>query len=158
MAALEADHARLNNVAAPLSKEAKRARLHSYGREPYRSDRAKVDMIKKLKEQGFPEHASRSAFQRARRAECSQEKSFGKIVQPLHLPQFSGDPFEIYIQHPLAMLEFCSDTCVPFHDCISARISDIPQTPEDPWNLILYCDEIGVQSLHHDPREVYACY
>ena len=50
---LKAEHARLNTVAAPLSKEAKRARLNSYGRESYCSDRAKVDMIKKIKEQGL---------------------------------------------------------------------------------------------------------
>ena len=93
LAALEVERERLNayhtsgssssSSSSALSRQDKGARLNLFGRDSYCSDHAKVDMIRKIKEHGIPDAASRSSFQRARREECSQQTNYGMLVQPL---------------------------------------------------------------------------
>jgi hypothetical protein len=137
---------------------AKRLRLNEMGRASYVSERGKASLCKEIKDTGMPSACTRTTFARARQGTCAEQTPFGKIVQPLMLPLAKGD-FEVYIQHPLAMLHYCALECKPFRDFMFERVSLLKPTPEKPWEVILYTDEIGRSPLSgKDTREVQACY
>ena len=142
-----------------LSSEAKRARLNELGREHFVTDSAKAGLIRDIKRLGIPEAASRSAFERARRKTCSRETPFGALVQSVDLPLQDGGSETIFFQHPLAMLHACCEDHSAYRELIIDVLHRRPSTPEDPWGLMVYNDEVGVSPLSgHDSRETQAVY
>ena len=142
-----------------LSADAKRARLNEIGRKSFVSDRGKEALINDIKRLGVPEHASKTTFIRARRKECARSTDFGELVQPMMLPLEDGNEKEIHFQHPLAMLDTACKDSPAFNGLMAEMHARKECTFDDPWNLILYNDEVGVSPLSgHDARETQAIY
>ena len=134
----------------------KRARICNLRRGAYSTTRAAAKLLKAARDDGVPEHISETTQHRYRRALCARETPYGQLVQDMQLP--SG--VSIGFQHPLAMLDVAVQESESLARCISDAIDEYGQpSPDTPWRLVWYCDEIGISPLaHHDAKKSWGCY
>ena len=128
----------------------KHARVVNLRRSTYTTTRAAAALLKAARDDGIPEHISESTQHRYRRALCSRETPYGTLVQDLALPHAV-----IAVQNPLAMLHVSVQESESLARCISDSINayGLP-SPEEPWRLIWYHDEIGISPLAaHDANK-----
>ena len=65
----------------------------------------------------------------------------------------------ISVQVPFAMLYVACAECPPFAALLREAYAKYPSSPENPWNLVLYADEVGHNPLlPHDGRKVQCVY
>ena len=130
----------------------KRPRVQEFSRGTYVSHRALESLLLKAREEGIPCAVSRTTQWRERRTSVSVETSYGPLVVPVEVPQVDGDgeptdPIQIYVQHPLAMLQHSCRG--PFQKMMQATLAKHPE----PWSLILYSDEVGESDQVVDSRK-----
>ena len=138
----------------PISLD-KHARVVNLRRSTYTTTRAAAALLKAARDDGIPDHISESTQHRYRRAMCARETPYGTLVQDLALPHVN-----IAVQNPLAMLHISVQESEPLARCISDAINAYGQpSPEEPWRLIWYHDEIGISPLAaHDSKKTLGCY
>ena len=113
--------------------------------------------MKKARDEGIPDAISRTAYWRARNELIDQQTNYGSIVRRFTLPLNSGDK-QVAIQSPQAMLTRAMSDCGPFATFVRSRLEVQPCSQQLPWNLVLYCDEIGHNPLGDDRRKCEALY
>jgi hypothetical protein len=144
---------------------AKRVRLTDLKRGKYASTKAIAHLMHVARTQGIPEHTSARSQGRARKALCNTSTVYGPIVQTIQVPVASPQPpappyVTIAYQHPLAMLDVSARECEPFAAILKDAIQQHGEpTPANPWNLIWYFDEIGINPLApDDSRKTFGNY
>jgi len=141
-----------------LSSSSKRARVTDLRRGAYATTRAVAALLKRAREEGIPEHTSASTQHRYRRASCARETPYGPLVQDLAIPENSVTD-TISIQQPFAMLHVvCQETemAAVWLDAL-AEYGD--PSPQHPWRLIFYQDEVGIAPLKNkDSRHTTGFY
>ena len=117
----------------------------------------------KCEKHGLPEESSKRTQTRYRTAEARQKTPYGPLVRDLTIPTLEDDgqssSVTIAFQDPSAMLHVSCKLCPIFAACLLSAYRQCPCSPDDPWGLILYADEIGHNPLLAvDPRKVQAIY
>lgn len=117
---------------------AKRARLQRFrDMLPYISQSALSAVLAVAEQDGLPPSASRATIARARNDGCQIATPYGLIHQTMTVGE---SVFEV--QNPFAMLYHVARTSHYFADVIATAAHRNPSSVDQPWELILYADEI----------------
>ena len=119
---------------------------------------ALYQLMRKLSVHGVPEVHSRRSQARSRNVLATQSTPYGNVVQDFWLPQNDGASFKVDAQHPMAMLHAACTDCEPFRKTMQAALARARPSPDAPWGLAAYCDEVGHNMVGHDNRKVQAIY
>ena len=140
----------------------KRRKLNNIRRQvPHVTASALAAILLAVKQDGLPEGGiSRWSLRKARDVEATTQTPLGPIHQVLQLYTPSGELRDVHVAHPLALLWATVDRCKPFADFFLDRLRACPVTPEAPWRLILYTDEVtpGNPLAHENHRRFQAVY
>ena len=150
-----------HDLAATMSdRERDRDRLNALGRVTYVTHRGLASLLAQIKQQGIPEHTSRSAQSRALNNLVDTETPYGKILQTMSLRSRTGSTVDITVQAPLAMLSFCASERAPFARLLDTTLQRWPSSHETPWDLIIYADEVVPNNVlkHENFQRVQAIY
>ena len=125
-------------------RPSKLRRLEKFRRTvPHVSANALMSVLNEINQHGMPELTHRSNMREARNLTADQATYFGPLIQELNLPQKDDAPSRpLVVSHPFAMLDYTLRTSAPFWDFFTSRLVLHPSTPETPWRVVLYTDEI----------------
>ena len=85
----------------------------------------------------------RNNYRKARNAQTLEtETPYGPILQHTEMLMPGDIPKQVPIAHPFAMLYEAVSRCSPFAVFFLDRLRDQPPTPERPWKVVLYTDEV----------------
>lgn len=141
-------------MSKPVKKKAKINELRRA--VPYVSQSALSGIITWSKTHEFPDQGSRWSIQHARDSACHEVKTtYGPLVQPMYV-----DGEAMYVLHPWAALSHVCKISAWFASVIMAAAAAKPPTAANPWNLIVYHDEItpGAALAHRHSRKCQALY
>ena len=143
--------------ADPHAGDAKRARLVALRQGPHVTQSALQAVLRSAQHEGIPVAATKRSQLRAREQQSTRDTPYGKLVVPLDLP-LADSPLTVAIQNPLAMLHTCCLEAKTFATLMGDTLSRQPSSPDHPWTIVLYCDEIGVKPLGDDTRKTETIY
>ena len=85
---------------------------------------------------------------------------YGPISIEKEVPEVGGGSMRIRMASPLALLFFVFLNCAPFAGFMEQRLAACPSSIENPWHVILYCDEVhpGDQLGGKKLRKFHAIY
>ena len=125
------------------SRESKLRRLNAFRRRrPHMSASALSETLHAIKDEGLPDLTSRHCMRESRDAVCNEHTPFGKVTQELELPLQQGGQTRISIASPAAFLWVALVGSVSLAALFESRLDVHPSSPEKPWNLVLYSDEV----------------
>jgi hypothetical protein len=137
--------------------------LAGLGRRKFVSVRGLADVLKDISEHGMPDSISRSSIKRARDSAFEEDElsSYGAIIQSIDIGiNNDGKPCTFWYADARATLYTMIRECPKLEAFVRQKLVEHPSTPDNPWGLIVYSDEIspGNQLLHHNPRKTQAFY
>ena len=108
----------------------------------------------------LPELKSRHDMRKATAAVMEGDTPYGPVLQRIPLVTKQGEQTSMYIAHPLALLWSACHNCEPFAGFIRDAVIKRPSSHDEPWQLILYSDEVvpGSQLSHDNRRKVWVIY
>ena len=129
---------------------------------PHVSQRALASIIKYSQGHDMSEvSASRRELNRAR-AHCLPSTEYGDILVTKEMVGKAGKPNrELYLVNPFAYLQAAfSNHESGFRNMMSNALSENPASPDRPWRLVLYSDEVvpGNQLLANNRRKSWVVY
>ena len=136
------------------------AQLVALRRGPYLSKTALSSVLGLVREQGLPSASSRSSQLRARKRICSEATPYGPCIIDAELPLTNG-PCTVAFQSPFAIIWKTVKESVHFRTMLRDALRAHPSTPQQPWNLIIYFDEISPNNplaRGHDLRNTQCVY
>jgi len=144
------------------------ASLCHIGRKHFVSKSALASILKEVKEEGIPEKTSRSSIKRSREDEFKDSTPYGDLIDNIPMRchykrngtiQLGATQKAWYIR-PLALLFFLCLKVNPFSNFMDDCMEAVPSTPEAPWNVIFYHDEVspGNNLQHNNKRKVQVVY
>jgi len=143
-------------------RAAKLRRLNAFRRAlPHCSATALAAVLDEVERAGIPDGHSRHALGEATSLELSSETPYGILLDWLDLKAKGGDAnVRLPIINPHAMMHKACSLNGSFCTMISERLSAAPPTPEAPWKLIMYSDEVvpGNALSHDNKRKVWVIY
>jgi hypothetical protein len=126
-----------------MEREAKLRRLNNFRRAlPHVTAAALAAILSAVVRDGVPGAHDRNQMRYARNLQLEQLTPYGPIIQKVELVLKSGGHSDMFIAHPLASLWSVVDTCSKFKDFFKERLVKHPPSPEKPWSLIIYSDEV----------------
>ena len=143
------------------SREAKLRRLNEFRRElPHVSASALAAILQEIAEHGAPELHSRQDMHRATMAEMEADTPYGPLLMDLELIDKEEQTFSMSCVNPLALLCKAYEQGGSFTELMDRRLLKYPCTPERPWRLILYTDEVvpGNALSFDNLRKLWAIY
>jgi len=124
-------------------REAKLRRLNSFRRKlPHASASALSAILTTAADEGLPDLHSRSACRAARDLDSIEITPYGPINGSLDVVDSDGTPRSIPIANPLAFLWIALSTSAPFRAFFQSRMDAHPPSPERPWGIVIYSDEV----------------
>lgn len=126
-----------DRLSEPPEKKRRVAIPFIKARIPFMSMRALAAIFALSQVYEFPEHGSKQAIARARDKEALQMTTYGALHQDLHV-----GPCKFEVQAPLPMLVLACQT-EAYGSLIAERYDAKPCTPDAPWGVILYLDEVS---------------
>ena len=140
------------------------ASLANLASKSYVSERGLASILKSVKDNiEILEQSSRSSIKRARDAAVDFSSLEGRLLRRLHIA-YEDDPtigLEFTYVHPVAMLVHASNHCTAFSQLLAEQHRNNPSSPDKPWSLILYSDEVMIGdplSKAKGSRKVQALY
>lgn len=132
------------SILCMAEREAKLRKLDDFRRKvPTASQSALSKILKEIERDGAPEFYQTEHMREARKLVLGEEiPPFGKIISKMNLPKVGGGSFEAHFVQPLAWLRFIYDTCPSIREMIQRSYRAKPSSDENPWNVILYSDEV----------------
>ena len=122
---------------------AKLRRLERFRRKlPHVSASALSAILKEVAETGLPERRSRDDMRRARDELLDTDTPYGPLMTDITLVRKNGREGRMNVMHPLALLWFAFTFCIGFQQLFLGKLGENPSTIDNPWNLIVYTDEI----------------
>ncbi len=98
--------------------------------------------LRGVQEEGLPPLHTRNQLRESRDRICTEKTPFGAIVQAITVVDNQDRPERIAIASPFALLYTAINTSVHLANLFESRLDVCPSSPEAPWNMILYSDEI----------------
>ena len=129
-------------------------------RLPYVSHSGIAKMIDDIKRHGIPELHTREDIRAARRLVSSQRTPYGPIQQHLNVGLTKGGVAAIPFARPQAMLWTAVKQGGGFSNRMAQMLAANPPTPDYPWQLVMYSDEIipGNRLGHQNERKSWNVY
>ena len=69
-----------------------------------------------------------------------------------------GAELKVAAQHPMAMLHVSIEQCEGFRKVLATAMRQTPPTRDNPWGVVIYCDEVGHNPVGRDNRKVQCLY
>ena len=131
-----------------MDREAKLRKLEHFRRRvPTTSQSSITEILKEIEKDGLPELKERHHMREARKLILGgDENKYGKLITKVDLPTTDGGSLEAPIVQPLAWLYFLYERCPSIRELIQRSLRAKPCSVEDPWNVILYTDEVTPQN------------
>jgi hypothetical protein len=147
--------------ASKLAAMPKRGRLLALGMGPHISQTALQALLEQVRDEGVPDAISRSTFRRQRRQVSESMTDFGPILQKVSVPltePVDNDElcFDMWVQHPLAMLQQAAEDHPGFRDLLLHVFDSAGQN----LRIVIYNDEIdpGAKLAARHARKVEVVY
>ena len=123
---------------------AKARKLNALRRRlPHCSASALGAILQAVQDTGLPEGGvGRDALRAARDYQCNEETSYGSLIEHIWVKTTTGEWHAIPICNPFAFLCVAVRDCCQFSSFLLARLQDHPSTPDNPWTLLIYSDEV----------------
>ena len=151
----------LHSSCAHMERQQKLRRLNDFRRHKGHCSAAVVSQIlNDVKENGLPELTTRVCLRQARDSITATQTIHGPLLQHMTCLDLDGGPVQIPITHPLACLTHALEASTSFRKFFRQRLADRPATPENPWTIVIYSDEVtpgNVLALAND-RKFQAVY
>ena len=144
-----------------MERQAKLRRLNEFRRsKPFCSASAMSQILIDVKKHGLPDLTGRRAMREARNLITSTSDEYGSILQTMQCEAVNGDMISIPVANPFAQLTQCLKESDSFRSFVKSRLDLHPSSPEHPWTLILYTDEVtpGNPLAHMNHRKLQTCY
>jgi len=124
------------------------------------TQRGLASTLQDIKKHGLPELDSTKDLREAREMLMNEGTPYGPISVEKEVPITGGGRMRIRMASPLALLFFAFYHCAQFATFFEGRLAKCPSSEEQPWNLILYCDEVhpGDQLGGKKLRKFHAIY
>jgi hypothetical protein len=138
--------------------------LANLASKSYVSERGLASVLKSVKENiEVLEQSSRSSLKRARDDVAPFSSLEGSILRRLRVPYMDDSTIglEFMYVHPATMLTYASNHCTAFSQLMAECHRDRPSSPDKPWSIILYSDEVTIGdplSKAKGSRKVQAIY
>jgi len=126
-------------------RAAKLRKLNDWRRRlPHCTASALGAVLKEIQKNGLPEGCdlSRNAIRHARDEVAATQTPHGTLLQTITVFDKDENEVEVTIAHPLAMLWQATKDCSSFTVFFLARLKKHPPSPEQPWTLVIYTDEV----------------
>ena len=136
-------------------------RLNAFRRAlPHVSASALSAVLAEVDRSGVPESHSRSDLQRATALVLNDITPYGPLLCHLELKTKRGMSLRMPALNPAALLHKAFSRPGCFQRLMNKRLEECPSTPEAPWRLALYTDEIvpGSPLAHENLRKVWVVY
>ena len=126
-----------------MDRSAKLQKLNHFRRKlPHISVSALAAVVQAIRDEGPPELADRGNIRKARDDQCKSNGPFGPILQHCRVISKAGGELLIPIAHPFAMLHASMLASPSLQKLFGTKLAERPCSPEHPWNLIIYSDEV----------------
>ena len=126
-----------------LPRAAKLRRLNEFRRsKPHCSASAMAAILADIKANGLPEVIDRNSMRDARNAVTTTVGQYGPIVQSIECIKPCGGVSQIPVACPFASLSAAIEGHASFRRFFKRQLQLHPPSPDRPWNIILYSDEV----------------
>ena len=124
-------------------RRAKLRKLDAFRRNlPHMSASALAAVLEAVDKEGIPDIHNRNALREARDEINDIHTPFGAIHREVMMHGVRTAQKKIRLAHPLALMWSALTSSQSFNDFFDSRVKDNPPSPEKPWRLILYNDEV----------------
>jgi hypothetical protein len=130
---------------------AKRKKIATLGKIASVTQSGLDRLLRAVRDEGVPQHFSRGAQYKARKAIAGEMTPYGKLVEP-----FTFGKLDMAIQNPCAFLYKCAAESAAFADAIRSLL----ELPDEHVSIVIYADGISPSDglTKHDQRKAYAIY
>lgn len=126
-----------------MERPAKLRKLNQFRRKlPHISANALDAVLATVAQEGIPDLHHRDAMREARDLENKTDTPFGPILQSVDVINTDGNTQAMPVAHPFALLWTSLTTSKGLRMLFQEKFQEHPPTPEKPWNLVLYSDEV----------------
>ena len=126
-----------------MDRAVKLRKLEDFRRDkPHCSASALSQILVEIKRHGLPELTGRGAMREARDRVAQHETAYGPIVKSLQVADKDGVVLQLPYACPFASLTYALDESVSLQRLFKRQLSLQPSSPEAPWNIVLYTDEV----------------
>ena len=127
---------------------------------PHVSASALAAVLAEVERDGVPELHSRKHMMEATEAEILVDGPYGKLITEIELIGCRGQTVRAIVANPLALLCRAFEQGGAFTELVLRCHRSQPSTPEAPWTLILYGDEVvpGNQLSFQNLRKMWVLY
>ena len=137
--------------------------LSTIGRRRYVSISGLAGVLEDIRDHGMPSCISRSSIKRARDIEFAKNSvgPYGEALKEFASGDGeNGDPKKFWYLDPLACLYYFTSNCSKLALFLKERLREHPSNIAQPWNLIVYADEIVSDNplKHLQHRKTQALY
>ena len=142
-------------------REAKLRKLNDFRRQlPHVTASALAAILGEVAAHGVPESHSRQDLSSSTAAVMQEATPYGPLLIDVDVVGKDGSATKMLAINPLAMTYKAFAQGGSFTDLMLAKMRDAPPTPELPWQLILYADEVvpGNALSHDNRRKVWVVY
>lgn len=120
-------------------------------------------VLDEIRRYGMPEHVSRRSIKRSRDHEfnVTTENSYGRVMRAIYIGvNAEGNPQEFWYADPRATLHYMIRSSDKLKSFIIETLRRCPSTPQHPWTIIIYNDEVvaGNPMLRHNHRKAHVYY
>jgi hypothetical protein len=117
-------------------------------------------VLEEIASDGLPDLHSRRDLARATAAIVTANTPYGPILKHVPLISITGEPISMLVTNPFAMLWRAVAQGGSFSKVMIDKLQASPCSPEAPWRLALYSDEVvpGNQLSHDNRRKVWVVY
>ena len=139
----------------------KRARLLDFrARLPYCSHSALSTLLRVAEDGELPGRASRKEIAGARDTSSTIATPYGALHQEVTMKGTDGDEVKLEVQAPLACFWQACNISASLSALVRRVHDATPSTIQDPWKLVMYCDEVlpGNQLAYRTERKFWAFY
>lgn len=136
-------------------------RLEGFRRSvPHVSANALSAVLAEVAAQGLPESRSRWQVAQARLDSLEELTPYGSILTALPLVTKSGSATDLLIASPFALLHRAYKEGGSFTQLLDERLAAVPNSPEAPWRLVMYADEVvpGNALSNDNRRKIWVMY
>lgn len=128
---------------AEAGRAAKLSRLNSFRREcPFATQSAIEGLLANIKKHGMPELSTRKNMKEATRAHLNQHKAYGDLLIKVPVVLDNGGTTDVWLVNGLTMLSAAYSQGGAWAAMLERVHGHHPSTPQSPWGLSLYCDEV----------------
>ena len=92
--------------------------------------------------------STRNDFRAGRDEFVNANTGFGPMLQTIKTTKPDGSSLDMFAAHPWAVLDTCISKSNRLRRLIDKQLALTPCTPETPWHIILYSDEVTPGNTH----------